>query len=426
MVHNCFRNDERISCEVSYFCQTMNLPLKIARRYLFAKKSTNAINIITGIAIFGVSVGSAALILVLSVFNGFEDLLVGMYSNFDPDVKISPAQGKTFELDDSLLQKIYAIDGVEQIAQTLEEVAVFEYKDQQSFGTIKGVEDNYGYVINIDSTIREGKFSTKNESQDLAVIGYSMRNSLGVDIDDLFSTISVHMPKLNPGPFDKPFITQLLYPGGVFLVQQDFEKKYVLTNLPFAQKLLGLKNKISALEIKLYPGFDERRIITAIQKTIGDEFLVQNRYEQEESFFKLMKVEKWLSYAIVGLMMLLIAFNLIGALWMIVLEKKKDIAILKSMGMQDKGILRIFLYQGLLLSLLGILSGIFIALAIFILQKTVGIVTIPGNMSIEAYPISIRFADFLIVAITVLSIGLLASLPPALRAQRIHAMMREE
>ncbi len=404
----------------------MNLPLKIARRYLFAKKSTNAINIITGIAVFGLSVGSAALILVLSVFNGFEDLLVGMYSNFDPDVKISPATGKTFTVNDSLLQQVYEIKGVEQIAQTLEEVAFFEYKDGQSFGTIKGVEDNYGYVINIDSTMREGEFKTREGPQDLAVIGFSMRNSLSVNLDDLFSTITVHMPKRNPGVFDKPFVSQLLYPEGVFLVQQDFEKKYVLTNLPFVQRLLGLRNKVSALEVKVYPGFDERKIINQIQDALGEDFLVQNRYEQEESFFKLMKVEKWLSYAIVGLMMLLIAFNLIGALWMIVLEKRKDIAILKSMGMQDQSVLRVFLYQGMLLSLLGVVSGILLAMAIYGLQKTVGIVTIPGNMSIEAYPISIRLSDFLVVAITVLSIGLLASLPPALRARRVPAMIREE
>lgn len=404
----------------------MNLSLRIARRYLFAKKSTNAINIITGIAVFGLSVGSAALILVLSVFNGFEDLLVGMYSNFDPDIKVSPAEGKTFTVSDSLLQDIYAITGVEQISQTLEEVAFFEYKDKQSFGTIKGVEDNYGYVINIDSTMREGKFATQGNKQDLAVLGFSMRNALAVNLDDLFATISVHMPKRNPGIFEKPFVSKVLYPGGVFLVQQDFEKKYVLTNLGFVQQLLELKNKVSALEIKIYPGFVADDIIDQIKDKLGETYLVQNRYEQEESFFKLMKVEKWLSYAIVGLMMLLIAFNLIGALWMIVLDKKKDIAILKSMGMQDQGILRVFLFQGMLLSLLGMVSGVLLALAIYGLQKTVGIVTIPGNMSLEAYPISIRFIDFLIVALTVVFIGLLASLPPALRARRVPALIREE
>ncbi|MBX2875039.1 MAG: FtsX-like permease family protein [Saprospiraceae bacterium] len=404
----------------------MNLPLRIARRYLFAKKSTNAINIITGIAVFGLSVGSAALILVLSVFNGFEDLLVGMYSNFDPDIKVSPAQGKTFTVSDSLLKEIYAIDGVEQISQTLEEVAFFEYKDKQSFGTIKGVEDNYGYVINIDSTMREGNFKTREGPQDMAVIGFSMRNALTVNLDDLFATISVHMPKRNPGIFEKPFVSKVLNPGGVFLVQQDFEKKYVLTNLEFVQRLLELRNKVSALEIKIYPGFVDDDIIDQIKDKLGDTYLVQNRYEQEESFFKLMKVEKWLSYAIVGLMMLLIAFNLIGALWMIVLDKRKDIAILKSMGMQDQGIVRVFLFQGMLLSLLGMVTGVVLALSIYGLQKTVGIVTIPGNMSLEAYPISIRLVDFLIVAMTVVLIGLLASFPPALRARRVSALIREE
>ena len=202
----------------------MNLPLKIARRYLFAKKSTNAINIITGIAVFGLSVGSAALILVLSVFNGFEDLLVGMYSNFDPDVKISPATGKTFTVSDSLLKQVYEIKGVEQIAQTLEEVAFFEYKGSRDFGTIKGVDEHYSTVTRIDSMVREGELIFKGNGRQYAVLGVGMRNKLTVNVDNEFTPITVYMAKKKHSP-TKPFIKRFLYPAGTFVIQQDFDKK---------------------------------------------------------------------------------------------------------------------------------------------------------------------------------------------------------
>ncbi len=405
----------------------MNLSIQIAKRYLFAKRTTNAINIITGIAVFGIAVGTAALLLVLSVFNGFEDLITGMYSNFDPDVKVAPLQGKTFPEDSIKIDELKRIPGVEYVSRTLEEVAVFKYKDKVDFGIIKGVDDQYVEVANVDSVMREGKFALKNEESSYGVMGIGIRNKLSVDIEDPFYRIGVFMAKRNPNPLDPtPFRTQYLYPVGTFIAQQEFDQEYILSDLGFVRELLQLRDQLSALEIKLLPGFETPETIRKIQGVMGEEFSVKNRYQQQESFFKLMKIEKWLSYAIAGLMMVMIACNLIGALWMAVLEKKSDIVILKSMGATDKLVRNIFLNQGLFLSVIGLLIGFILAISIYTLQKTVGIITIPGNASIDSYPVSLRFMDFIIVVLTVLGIGLMASIPPALQAKRVSALIREE
>lgn len=405
----------------------MNLALKIARRYLFAKRSTNAINIITGIAVFGIAVGTAALLLVLSVFNGFEDLITAMYNNFDPDVKITPVQGKTFSQDSIPLAELQAINGVGAISATLEEVAGFKYKDNVVFGIIKGVDENYEYVTNVDSVIREGRFALESAELSYGVVGVGVRNKLALDIDDPFYRIGVYMAKRKRNPLDpNPLRTQYLHPIGTFFAQQEFDQEYIITNLAFVRSLLQVRDQLSAIEIKLQPGFNVPETYAKIQEVVGDGFYVKDRYQQQESFFKLMKIEKWLSYAIAGLMMVMIAFNMIGALWMAVLEKRPDIVILKSMGATDRTVRNIFLSQGLLLSLLGLLIGFVLAITIYVLQKTVGIVTIPGNASIDAYPVSMRPADFIVVILTVLAIGLLASIAPALRAQRVSALVREE
>ncbi len=405
----------------------MNLSLKIARRYLFAKKSTNAINIITGISVFGIAVGTAALLLVLSVFNGFEDLITEMYSNFNPDVKVLPAEGKTFEVDSAMLQELYQIEGVKLVSQTIEETAVFEYKGSQDFGTLKGVDQLYAAVTGIDSTVREGNYKLQEGEQEMAVMGLGMRNKLQVNVDDLFSPLIVYMTKKREvSMFEQQFRRLSVYPVGTFVNQQEFNNKYVITSIDFARRLLDAPKEVSALEFKLHKGFNPNRVIEKIQGTLGPAYVVKNRYEQEEAFLRIMNIEKWLSFAIAGLMLFLVAFNMVGALWMIVLEKQQDIAILKAMGALDQMVRNIFLKEGALLCLLGIGIGFVVALLTYAAQKTFGLVAIPGSFIVEAYPISIRWIDFLVVAATVLVIGLLASIPPALRAMRVSALIREE
>ena len=403
----------------------MNLPLKIARRYLFAKKSTNAINIISGISVFGISVGTAALILVLSVFNGFEDLITGLFSNFNPDVKVTITEGKTFAVDTVMIDKIAALPAVSIVSQTIEETALFVYnKNNESVGILKGVDDYYKEVTGIDSTLREGEYRFQDGNREMAVLGVGIRNRLSVNVGDYSSPLEVYMAKRKKtGPLTKPFNKKLIYPTGTFVIQQDFDSQYILSSLSFAQKILELKNKIGALEIRLTDDADPQLAAAEIRKIVGDKFTVKDRYQQDEAFFKIMNIEKWMSYAILCLTLILVAFNMIGALWMIVLDKKQDISILRSMGATRKIIRQIFLSEGILLGVLGMFLGFFFAVAFYIAQKNLGIVPIPAGFVVDAYPISMRLPDFIVVAITVLAITLIASLPAAFRAARVPAII---
>lgn len=405
----------------------MNLSLRIARRYLFSRKSTNAINIISGVSVFGLSIGTAALILVLSVFNGFEDLLTGLFSTFNPDVKVVPVKGKTFTVDSTILVNLKQVPGVAFVAQSLEEVAFFEYKDRQDFGILKGVDAAFTNVADIDSTIREGVLKFKDGDTELAVVGGGLRNKLAIDVEDQFTALAIYMPKKEQraGVLEQPFRKRFAYPVGTFINQQDYDNQYVLTSIDLARDLIEAPAEASAIEIKLSNEADAAQTLAAIQRTVGPDFLAKDRYLQDEAFLKLMNVEKWMSYAILSLMLVLVAFNMIGSLWMVVLEKKQDIAILKSMGATDGMIRNVFLFEGLLLILLGIGAGFLLAFLLYQIQRTFGIIAFPGGFAFEAYPISMRFWDVMIVFATVSLIGLLASMLPARRAMRIPTIIRE-
>jgi lipoprotein-releasing system permease protein len=398
----------------------MNLPFKIALRYLIAKKSTQVIQLITGISILGLTVGTAALVLVLSVFNGFEDLIMGMYVKFNPDIKITPVTGKFFNADASMVYKISKIPGVEAISGTLEEIAFFTYQDKQDFGMVKGVDTLFSAVSNIDSCIKEGVYLPNRSLSFNALIGLGIRNKLGINLEDPFASLTVYMPKNKENtPFENPFRSRNLQPVGTFMIQQEYDNQYIITTLNVARELMGSANLLSAWEIKVSQNHSVKKVVSEIQSIVKDRFYVKDYYAQEEGFIKLMRLEKWLSFAIVGFMLLLVAFNLIGALWMIVLDKKRDISILKSIGSTDVDIRNLFLYEGLFLTGIGLISGVFLALFIFFLQKTFHLVAIPGSFVVDSYPISLRWEDFITVALTVLFIGLLASIPAALRAMRI-------
>ena len=402
------------------------LPFRIARRYLFTKKSTNAINVITGISMFGIAVGTAALVLVLSVFNGFEDLLAGMFNKFNPEIKVTPASGKTFETDSVLLSKVRAMPGVAYVSETLEEISFFDYKENQDFGTLKGVDEHFHQVVGIDSAMLEGAFQLQENDRSLAVLGTGIRNKLDIGIENILGGINVYAPKRRQGgPLDQPFRRRSLYPAGVFAIQQDYDFQYVITNIDFIRDLLEVGDVVSAWEIKSKPGFDLRKVGREVQNLLGDQYVVKDRFQQEEAFLKLMQMEKWLGFAVVSLMIVLVAFNVVGVLWMIVLEKQEDIAILKSMGMNERMVRSIVLNQGGLITGIGMVSGFFLAILLYVLQKNFNLVPIGAGFVIDSYPLAIRGFDFIIVSIVVLAIGLLASFPPARRAERIPALVRE-
>jgi lipoprotein-releasing system permease protein len=396
------------------------LSWKIARRYLLAKKSTNAINIISGISVAGLTIGAAALVLVLSAFNGFEKLIANMMSNFNPDVKVVPLLGKTFREDTLVIQQLRALKGVAKLSRTLEEVAFFEYDKSQDFGVVKGVDDQFHQINHIDSTVR-GKYRLQTEGVEYAILGSGIYNVLGVNSENQLLGLNVYMPKRGDvGPLQAPFTKRTVVPSGVFVMKQDLDNQYIITSLDFVRDLLDAPDELAAIEIKLKPQDDPKQTLKDIQKIVGPKFSVKDRYRQDEGFLKLMNIEKWMSYSILSLTILLVAFNLIGSLWMIVLEKKDDITILRSMGADTKTIRNIFLNQGLLLCLLGLLLGFLLALILFYIQMKTNhpILRLPDGFAIDRYPLNLRLIDFIVVATTVLGIGTLASLPPAIRATK--------
>ena len=411
----------------------MKLPARMAWRYLFASKSTNAINLITFVAAFGVAIGAAALIIALSVFNGFEDIFVSMFNNLNPDVRIKAAEGKTFTVDEELLGRLRDVDGVMVISQTLEETARFQYVAHQAFGPLKGVDYRYEHINGIDTMIREGSYDLLYPQGEIngAIVGQHLAQELLIDPLNQFNSLSIYVPRARTRGGSSvlasgrlPYQVREVKPTGIVRSQEAFQNQAVLVDIALAREIMGLGDDVvSALEIRLYPGFAGRETYRKLREAVGDAFVVSNRFEQENSILKLMRVEKYVAYAIVTLMMILISFNLIGALWMIVLEKRKDIVILRSLGMVGTDIRNIFLRVGLLICGLGLLAGFLLATVVYGVQTNYGIISLPGTFA-EAYPLSFRPLDFVVVALTVLFIGLLASLLPARRAQRIEVAVK--
>ena len=404
----------------------MRFPLNVALRYLFGKKSTNAINIITGVSIVGIGVGTAALILVLSVFNGFESLLASLMNTVNADLKISPERGKTFIPDSNMLDALATLPGVESISLTLEETAMIEYEGNQDFCVLKGVDDNYKITTTIDSAIIQGEFKLHDGDIQYLVMGGGLSNRLNVNVRNVFKPVTVYTPKKKRGPADAPFKRRDAYPIARFSIKQDYDYTYVFSSLEFARELLSLPRSVSAIELNTSPDFPGKSFQEQIGEIVGEGYQILDRYEQNDALFKLMRVEKWLSYAIAGLTLFIVSFNLIGALWMIVLDKKQDLSILKAMGATSAQIYRLVLYEGLLVSGVGIVAGVALALILYALQVTIGIVRFPEGFVVEAYPVVLQWTDFLVVGLTVLGIGYLASVLPARRGSLITAYVREE
>jgi len=361
------------------------------------------------------------------VFNGFATLLTSLCSYFNPDIKIMPEKGKTFIVDSLIIDKIKKTDGVAALSITLDEIAFFDYNGRQDFGRIKGVDASFKTVTSIDTTLREGDYKLMQDNKPYVVVGAGLRNNLAIDIENLFLPIDVYVPRMNNSGLPmSQFRKGIAYPAGTFAIQQEFDNEYIIADLEYTQSLMGLEHKASAYEVKLSPDANISRLKQALSSILGKEYNIQDKYEQNASFLRLMNIEKWISLAILSLMLLLIAFNLIGAIWMIVLDKRADIAILKSMGMTNGDVRKIFLYEGFLLSALGFGVGLFLAVVLYVAQKQFGLVSIPQGFVVSSYPIEMKVFDVLIVAVIVFIIGFLASLLPASRATLTPPIFREE
>ncbi len=404
----------------------MNFPFYIARRYLISKKSHNIINIISGISVVGVAIGAMALIIVLSVFNGFDKLVVSLFSSFNPKIQITASHGKTFNLNSFPLNRIQKIPGIIHITEVIEEDALMKYKDNQSIVTIKGVSEEYKKMSGLDTMIVNGTFTLQDGDQDFTVVGYGVAGTLGLNIQDYLNPISVYVPRRDAsfsGVFENAFNTEVIFPSGFFQVQYEYDIKYAIMPLRFVKKILAYNNERTSLEIDLAKEADQKKIQKQIETIAGKDFIVKNRYQQQEILYKIMVSEKNYIYMILTLILIIATFNVIGTLSMLILDKKKDIAVLRSIGAGQQLIRRIFLFEGLLISLIGALSGLTIGAIICWLQIRFGFVRLGGADSsfvVSAYPVHMQVADFITVFITVMAIGLVAAWYPVYNIKKIH------
>lgn len=396
------------------------MELLFAWRYFRSKKSTNAINIIAWISVLAIAVGTAALIVVLSVFNGFEDLVRGMYSDFYSDIRISPATGKFFKMDTVQLKAIRHTAGVKELSCVVEEKSMLMNGDAQSIVTLKGVDDQFPFVNQLQAHVTRGHYDMGSADRPLLVAGAGIENAVAVDPESNLSTLTIYLPDRSASNFSaeegmRSFNVNI---AGAFMIQQEFDNKYAFTNLPFVQYMLDLKpHEYSSIELAVTSDYQLLRVKQRLQKLLGKDFVVRTRLEQNQSLFTVMQVEKWVIYGILSLILVVAAFNMIGALTMLVLEKQKDIAVLKAIGANDHTIQKIFLGEGLVLAAVGGIAGMLLAFIICIVQLKFKLVKLEGGtFIIDYYPVKMLGWDFLLVTITVLFVTILAAWLPSRKA----------
>ena len=410
----------------------MNLAFQIARRYLFSKKSTNAINIITLVSMGGIMVCSAAFILILSVFNGFEGLVISLYDTFYADIKIEAKEGKVFTISDEKIAEITELKGVNAVSKVLEENALLMYSDRQHIATVRGVDENYIKVTGIDTSIAFGdSFVVDLEGQQYAILGSGIDQALEVSLKDPLNKISVFMPNRGKRtsffPVDE-FRKREIMAWGIFAIQDDFDNQFMFVPLEFVQEILEYEDQISSIEVGLAPSARQDRVIREIEQIMGENFDVLSKYQQNAFLYRIMNIEKLAVYLILSFVLLIVAFNMIGSLSMVVIDKKEDIAILKTMGATDGLIKRIFLFEGVMQSLLALSIGFGIAITLLLAQIHYGIIEIQGSGTfvVQYYPVEMEPGDFIIVAVIVILISVFASWFPASRAARQSQLIDEE
>ena len=395
----------------------MNFPFFVARRYLFSKKSTHAINIISAISVVGVAVATMALVVTLSVFNGFHDLVASFFTTFDPQLKIVPVKGKTVAADDPLLAKVKVLPEVEVSMESVEDQALAVYQGRQAMVNIKGVESNFEQLTHIDEILLgDGRFELRAADMFYGIPGVRLAEQLGMGYT-YEDPIKIYAPRregqLNmANPLDGLVEDELYSPGVLFNVKQSrYDKSYILTDIAFARRVFEQQGMISALELRLKPGSNFDRVKSEIKEIVGDGFAVKDRFEQQDDTFKIMKIEKFIAYIFLTFILMVACFNIIGSLSMLIIDKKDDVVTLRNLGASDHQIVRIFLFEGRMISAIGAVLGIVLGLTLCWAQQTYGIVKLgssSGNFIINAYPVSVHPEDVVIIFITVLVIGFLS------------------
>lgn len=395
----------------------MNFPFFIARRYLFSKKSTHVINVISSISVIGVAVATMALVIVLSVFNGFHDLVASLFTSFDPQLKVVPVEGKTAPADDPILTKIRLLPQVDVATETVEDQALAIYNDHQAMVKIKGVDDNFAELSHItDILYGDGSFSLHAANLEYGIVGIRLAQNLGIGAQwDGF--LKIYAPKkegqldmTNPG--DGFVVDSLNSPGVLFAVKQaKYDKNYIITSISFARNLFGQQGMLSDLELRLKPGSNLDAVKAEMQQIAGNKYKVLDRFEQQEDTFKIMSIEKMIAYIFLTFILVVACFNIIGSLSMLIIDKKNDVVTLRNLGADDKQITRVFLFEGRMIAVIGAVIGIGLGLLLCFLQQQYGFVRLgdsEGSFIVDAYPVSVHYSDVAIIFVTVIAVGWLA------------------
>jgi lipoprotein-releasing system permease protein len=410
----------------------LNLPFLFAWRYFKAKKSTNAINIISWISIGAIIIGTAALILMLGVFNGLEGLVKSLYSSFYSEMNISAASGKTIIVTNDQLQKLKGLSGIKNFSLVAEEKGLLQNGSYLSVVILKGVDENYRYVTGVaDHLIRKTVYDVGTPDDPKVILGAGVENAIGVQTDRNLLALMIYLPKKSSSDLIDPLQNiseDSVNTSGTFVIQQDFDNKYAITNLGFVKRMLGLQpDQYGAIEISLKDASAADDIKKDLQKIFGSSYKVQTRYEQNQSLYSIMRAEKWVIYAVLVLIMVIFSFTLVSSLTMLVIEKEKDISVLHALGGNRNFIQRIFLSAGLLLTFMGAGCGILLALLIAWLQINYKLIPLSGeSFLIDYYPVTLKIGDLLLVAVTVIVIALLASWIPSRKAALYEFSLRSE
>ncbi len=395
----------------------MNFPFYIARRYLFSKKSTNAINVISGISVVGVAVASMALVVTLSVFNGFHDMVASFFTQLDPQLKITPAKGKTAASNDSTLMRIRQLDEVAVATDVLEDQALAVYGDRQQMVTIKGVDDNYDKLTHIRQILEgDGDYALHAADMNYGILGLGVAYQLGIGYT-YREPLKIYAPRregqINMANLQDGFVEDELYsPGVLFSIKQGkYDKRYIITAIQFTRNLFDRDGELTSLELRLKPGSNFERVKAQIQEMAGTRFVVRDRYEQQEDTFRIMKVEKLMAYIFLTFILVIACFNIIGSLSMLMIDKRNDVVTLRNLGASDRQIIRIFLFEGRMISAIGAVIGIAIGLLLCLLQQQFGLIGLgstEGSFVVDAYPVSVHPWDIVVVFFTVLAVGFIS------------------
>lgn len=392
-------------------------PFFIARRYLFSKKKTHAINIISLISVIGVAVATMALVIVLSVFNGFHDLVASFFTNFDPQLKVMPVKGKTVPADDPVLTQIRQLPQIDVATETLQDIALAVYNGKQAVVTIKGVDDNFNQLTHIEEILYgDGSFQLHTANLFYGTPGIRLADALGTGAQ-WRGYLKVYSPRREgqldlSRPEDGFVVDSLISSGVVFSVNQGkYDRNYMLTSLGFAQNLFSQQGMVSALELRLKPGSDIDAVKKEMRKIAGEKYKVEDRFEQQSDTFKIMQIEKFMAYIFLTFIIIVACFNIVGSLSMLIIDKKDDVATLRNLGASNRQIVSIFLLEGRMISILGALLGIALGLLLCGLQQQFGFVKMgsaEGNFVVNAYPVSVHYSDVLMVFVTVIVAGWIA------------------